>query len=88
MSTATLRCRVCERTQPLAPLSACPTCNEPLDVGYELGAGVLLPRNGAPRSMWRYADALPARLRRRRDAGPDAARPAPRLSRALGIDLC
>jgi threonine synthase len=87
MSTATLRCRVCERTQPLAPLSACPTCHEPLDVGYELGSGALLPRNGAPRSMWRYADVLPHASADLGTPGLTPLVPAPRLSRALGIDL-
>jgi threonine synthase len=87
VSGATLRCRVCERTQPLAPLSTCPACHEPLDVGYEPTGRPLLPLNGAPRSMWRYADFLPHASS---DAGTPGMTPlvaAPRLSEALGIEL-
>ncbi len=87
MSSATLRCRVCERTQPLAPLSACPACNEPLDVGYELSAETVLPGAGAPRSMWRYADFLPHASLDAGTPGMTPLVPAPRLSRALGIEL-
>jgi threonine synthase len=39
MTRASLRCRLCERTHPLAPLSACPACAGPLDVAYEPNGG-------------------------------------------------
>jgi threonine synthase len=78
---------VCERTQPLAPLSACPACNEPLDVGYQLTAGSLRPDNGAPRSMWRYGDVLPHVSSDAGSPGMTPLVPAPRLSRLLGIEL-
>jgi threonine synthase len=87
VSGATLRCRVCERTQPLAALSVCPTCNEPLDVGYELTAGALRYGSGAPRSMWRYSNFLPHAPADAATPGMTPLVPAPRLSRALGIDL-
>ena len=58
MRDAVLRCRVCERTQPLAALSACPSCQGPLDVDYDL-AGATFVRADPPRSMWRYGDLLP-----------------------------
>ena len=67
---AELRCRVCERTQPLAPIAACPDCDGPLDVGYGLDAVVLRRER---RSMWRYEDLLPHRARRCGHAGDDAA---------------
>jgi threonine synthase len=83
MIRATLSCRICEETQPLAPLSACPVCAGPLDVHYDWdeAPGFLdLP------SMWRYQALLPH--------GHDGAVPggtplmrAPTLSDALGIDL-
>lgn len=86
MRDAVLRCRVCERTQPLAALSACPSCQGPLDVDYDL-PGATFVRPDAPRSMWRYGDLLP-------HVPADVATPgmtpliaAPRLADALGIDL-
>jgi threonine synthase len=88
MTTATLRCRICERTQPLAALSVCPVCDGPLDVDYDLATAQLVPANGVvPRSMWRYRDLLP-------HESPDSGTPgmtplvhASRLSDALGIEL-
>jgi threonine synthase len=87
VTPATLRCRVCERTQPLAPLATCPVCSEPLDVHYELDGAPLALQPDAPRSMWRYRHTLPY-------APDDLATPgltplvqAPRLSDALGIEL-
>jgi len=88
VTQAALRCRLCERNQPLAPVADCPVCHGPLDVDYELADAALVPSNGgAPRSMWRYRDFLP-------DFPADAETPgltplvsAPRLSEALGIEL-
>ncbi len=88
MTHTVLRCRLCERTQPLRPRSTCPTCQGPLDVEYRLER-LALRTDGdqAPRSMWRYAELLP-------HVPPDLSTPgltplveAPRLSRALGIEL-
>jgi threonine synthase len=85
---ASLRCRVCERTYELAPLSACPACGEPLDVDYGIEPGTpALPRAAAPRSMWRYARLLPCRPRDVATPGSTPLLPAPRLSRALGVEL-
>ena len=36
MTGTALRCRICERTQPLSPRSICPICNGPLDVEYSI----------------------------------------------------
>ncbi len=88
MTHAALRCRICERTQPLAPRSTCSICSGPLDVEYDLvGAQLRSDGDGAPRSMWRYRDLLP-------HVSADLATPgltplvlAPRLSDALGIAL-
>jgi threonine synthase len=87
MSRASLRCRVCERAQPLLALSACPHCHEPLDVVYD-GLPASLHRNGgSPRSMWRYADALPHAPQDDSTPGMTPLVPAPRLSEALGVEL-
>jgi threonine synthase len=75
VNSAMLSCRVCEATQPLAPVSTCPACSGPLDVRYvwdrsrrTLDDGPLLPHpTGVP--------------------SPTPLVPAPRLSAALGIDV-
>jgi threonine synthase len=89
VSSATFRCRVCERTWPLTPLSSCPSCHEPLDVWYDLAGAAPAPwrRNGAPRSMWRYAHVLPYASTDTGTPGLTPLVPAPRLSQALGIEL-
>ena len=82
---AELRCRVCERTQPLAPIAACPDCDGPLDVGYGLETVVTRRER---RSMWRYEDLLPhAAPTDPGTPGMTPLVPAPRLSRALGVEL-
>lgn len=81
---AELRCRVCERTQPLAPIAACPECDGPLDVGYWLDT--IVPRRER-RSMWRYEDLLPHEPLDPDMPGMTPLVPAPRLSRALGVEL-
>jgi threonine synthase len=85
---AELRCRICERTQPLAPLARCAACDGPLDVAYDL-VGARLHHGGddAPRSMWRYRDLLPHVPDDRSAPGMTPLVDAPRLSAALGIDL-
>ena len=84
--TAVLRCRVCERTQPLAPQSVCAVCDGPLDVGYDLGVASFFGAAG-PRSMWRYEQLLPHPVADRTTPGGTPLVPAPRLSTALGVDL-
>jgi threonine synthase len=87
VSRAVLRCRVCERTQPLAPISTCPACHEPLDVDYGLPEHGFRPGDDAPHSMWRYAALLPHRPDDDATPGLTPLVPAPRLSQALGIEL-
>ena len=82
MTAASLRCRVCERTHPLAPLSACPVCSEPLDVDYDSPLQDALE----PLAVKRYRRLLPQVPE---EPEPEATplAPAPRLSAALGVDL-
>lgn len=88
MTTASLRCRMCERTMPLRPLSVCPVCDGPLDVDYDLTDAHLVAGNGdAPRSMWRYRDLLPFVSRDDETPGMTPLVRAGRLSDALGIEL-
>jgi threonine synthase len=88
MTRAILRCRVCERTSPLGPLSDCPACDGPLDVDYDLAAAQLVSGNGsAPRSMWRYRDLLPYVSADADTPGMTPLVHAARLSDALGIEL-
>jgi threonine synthase len=86
VSRATLRCRVCERSRALGPLSECPVCHEPLDVAYEVESGSTGNGHG-PRSMWRYADLLPHAPRDDATPGLTPLVPAPRLSEQLGVDV-
>lgn len=87
MSGTTLRCRVCERNLPLAPVSACPACHGPVDVAYDFTAARLVGGDGAPRSMWRYRDLLPHPPADLDTPGLTPLVAAPRLSEALGIEL-
>jgi threonine synthase len=88
MTAAALRCRVCEREQPLAPLPACPACQGPLDVDYDLGDAALVAENGgAPPSMWRYGDLLPVVPADREGPGMTPLIHAQRLSDEFGIEL-
>jgi threonine synthase len=88
MTRAALRCRLCERTQPLTPRSACPTCHGPLDVEYGLeNLALRTDYDSAPRSMWRYAELLPHVPADLSTPGLTPLVEAPRLSHALGIHL-
>ncbi|MCP9484507.1 MAG: threonine synthase [Gaiellaceae bacterium MAG52_C11] len=87
MSGTSLRCRVCERELPLAPVSACPACHGPVDVAYDLTEARLVGGDGAPRSMWRYSDLLPHPPADLDTPGLTPLVAAPRLSEALGIEL-
>lgn len=59
-----LRCRECARSYPAEALHVCEWCFGPLEVVYDYGAiaaSVSRERIAAgPKSMWRYADLLPA----------------------------
>lgn len=83
MSSATLSCRICETTHPLAPLSSCDACSGPLDVRYgSPGDG---RRAGDPRSLWNFRALLP-----HHDVampGPTPLVPAPRISAALDVQV-
>jgi threonine synthase len=83
VTVASLRCRVCERTHPLAPLTACPVCSEPLDVDYDSQLADALE----PTPAKRYRLLLPLAAGDPAAADPTPLSPAPRLSAALGVDL-
>ncbi|MGH9268860.1 MAG: threonine synthase, partial [Acidimicrobiales bacterium] len=59
-----LTCRECGRTYPVEALHACEYCFGPLDVAYDyeaIAARASRERIAAgPRTIWRYADLLPA----------------------------
>ncbi|MHB1498611.1 MAG: threonine synthase, partial [Acidimicrobiales bacterium] len=59
-----LRCRECARSYPAEALHVCEWCFGPLEVVYDyeaIAASVSRERIAAgPKSMWRYADLLPA----------------------------
>ena len=59
-----LRCRECSRLYPAEALHVCEWCFGPLEVVYDYGAiaaGVSREKIAAgPKSIWRYADLLPA----------------------------
>ncbi|MBJ28093.1 MAG: threonine synthase [Chloroflexi bacterium] len=63
-NTISLRCRECSRDYPIEPLNVCEFCFGPLEVVYDYGAiNASTSREkiaSGPRSMWRYADFLPA----------------------------
>jgi threonine synthase len=88
MTRAELRCRLCERTQPIAPVSTCSACGGPLDVQYDLARTVVRPdADGAPHSMWRYGELLPHVPDDLSTPGLTPLVLAPRLSQALGVEL-
>ena len=88
MTGTALRCRICERKQPLSPRSICPICNGPLDVEYSIERLALrTDGQGAPHSMWRYAELLPHVPADVSSPGLTPLVEAPRLSQALGIHL-
>ena len=63
-NTISLRCRECSRDYPIEPLNVCEFCFGPLEVVYDYDAiNASTSRDkiaSGPRSMWRYADFLPA----------------------------
>lgn len=63
-NTLALRCRECSREYPVEPLNVCEFCFGPLEVVYNYEAIKAATSRekieAGPRSMWRYADFLPA----------------------------
>ena len=86
-----LRCRICEHVESLGPAGACPRCDGPIDVAYDLDAvaAVVSPARvgDGPPSLWRYADLLPAVGGDGSPAGWTPLVRADSLSDALGLDV-
>ena len=83
MNSALLSCRICEATQPLAPVSSCPACSGPLDVRYLRDGSTGLLDN--PQSLLNCGALLP-----HRDTAMPSSTPlvrAPRISAALDVDV-
>jgi threonine synthase len=83
MTRAALSCRICEESQPLAPLSSCAVCGGPLDVHYDWDETPVF--RDLP-SMWRYGALLPHGGDGSIPGGTPLV-PAATLSDALGIEL-
>ncbi|MBW3593641.1 MAG: threonine synthase, partial [Actinobacteria bacterium] len=91
MSAVTaLRCRVCEREQPLEAVGTCPSCFGPLDPIYDWeavgGHATRAAIEAGPRSIWRYAAFVPvdAPPEQRLAPGLTPLVPAPRRGRGRG----
>lgn len=89
---ATLRCRNCRATVPLAPVHACVECFGPLEVGYDSAAMAGVTRadiESGPTNIWRYAPLLPVGQdpdsRASLDPGFTPLIRADRLAKALGM---
>lgn len=90
-----LKCRECEREVEIAAVHVCEFCFGPLEVVYDYDAiSRAVSRTSieaGPRSLWRYADLLPAMpgtapgQRIDLGAGMTPLVPAPRLGQALGL---
>jgi len=86
-----LRCRECGKAFGLSPVYACDECLGPLEAVYDhagVDAAALKARiEAGPRSIWRYADLLPAPYDPDVDlqAGLTPLIPARRLGEALGL---
>lgn len=91
MATETLRCRECGAEVPVGPAYVCDRCLGPLEAVYDLEGIRRLPLRerieAGPRSIWRYADLLPAAYDPAVDlsCGCTPLHPAPRLGAALGL---
>ena len=87
-----LRCRECSREYPVEPLNVCDFCFGPLEVVYDYEAiNRVASRErieAGPRSMWRYADFLPADYNPRTDinAGFTPLIRSRNLAEELGLD--
>ena len=90
--TTSLRCRECSREYELQPINVCDFCFGPLEVQYDYDAiGRVMSRESiqrGPRSMWRYAELLPAASENPVDinAGFTPLIKADRLGKALGLN--
>jgi len=86
-----LRCRICESEYPAVANGICARCFGPLEPVYDwdaLARTVTRERiEAGPRSLWRYADLLPAVPPEDADYGPGLTPlvPAPRLAATLGL---
>ena len=86
-----LRCRECSRSYPAEALHVCEWCFGPLEVAYDyeaIAATVSRERVAAgPKTIWRYADLLPASARGAVDlgAGLTPLLRADRLAAELGL---
>ncbi|MGH3003385.1 MAG: threonine synthase [Gaiellaceae bacterium] len=91
MTVDTLRCRICETEVPATATGSCLRCFGPLEAVYdwaELRRTVSRSRiEAGPRSLWRYADLLPARAPADAEtgAGMTPLVSAPRIASALGV---
>lgn len=87
-----LRCRECSREYPVEPLNVCEFCFGPLEVVYDyeqIKATTSRAKiEAGPRSMWRYADFLPADYNARTDinAGFTPLIRSRNLAETLGLD--
>ncbi|MGH2752676.1 MAG: threonine synthase [Actinomycetota bacterium] len=86
-----LFCKECGKEYPVAPQHVCEFCFGPLEIGYdydEIASSISKESIASgPRSMWRYADLLPAPAEGVVDIGAGATmmRRAPRLAAELGL---
>ncbi|MDQ4057706.1 MAG: threonine synthase, partial [Actinomycetota bacterium] len=86
-----LACRECSREYPVAPTHVCEFCFGPLEVTYDYEAIKSSTSResiaSGPRTLWRYADLLPAPSDGVIDigAGGTMMRRAPRLAAELGL---
>jgi threonine synthase len=87
-----LRCRNCQRPEPLGPSYVCPACFGPLEVAYDYDVirGLLDKATIAARApgIWRYLELLPVEAKPARGlaVGSTPLLPAERLGQAIGID--
>jgi threonine synthase len=91
MAVESLRCRICEASYPAVAGGICVRCFGPLEPVYDWDAlAKLVSRErieAGPRSLWRYADLLPAEAPEDGVSSPGWTPlvPAPRLASALGV---
>jgi threonine synthase len=87
-----LRCKNCQRPEPLGPSYVCPACFGPLEVAYDYDViRGLLDRDtiaARPAGIWRYLELLPvdAPPARGLAVGSTPLVPADRLGREIGIE--
>jgi threonine synthase len=88
MAVDVLRCRICEAEYPALAVGTCERCFGPLEPVYDWNA-ISVSREqieAGPRSLWRYADLLPAVVPEEPTSpGWTPLVSVPRLARALGL---